>query len=857
MNAEMHDLLDLLSGSQQFEVPLYQRPYSWKDADRQQLWNDLLKAGRDGSRRKHFVGSVVYTQPAVRMGGAGLKRARLIDGQQRLTTLTLILAALVERLEQDGDLELPVGNTGETEAVRAAKWRDRYLLNDDLSGESRFKLLPTHADRDTYKHLIGNGPQPSKLSAEMMAGRDFFRARFKDEGVQLRDVLTGLRKLEVVAVVLQEGRDDPQLIFESLNSTGKDLMPADLIRNNVLMGLEQDEQDTLSREYWLPIETLLEGGADDTFNRFMRDFLTVRSRTLVGKKEVYEAFKSYREGLADQSVQHLAADIHRMAQHYAKQVYPERGALEPQLRLALQDLLSVRVRVISPFVLELLEDHAKGTVTTPDLVLALRTVESILIRRAISEFRSNPLNKLFASAGRELVRGEGSAAYLRSVERALMRFQDRNKGGFPADEVFADKLCTVNLYTLDVCKHVLVRLERQLSPKELVVTEDLTIEHILPQNRDLSTPWREMLGADWQAVQERWVDTLGNLTLTGYNSELGDRPFEQKKTLPIKPGDTEGSALPKGYKYSRLLMTREVAEEPRWDEPTIQRRADKLVKAALALWPLPVFTPQELADLRTEDWRTPKQDAWGQLQALPAPLLSLVTELDARLNQLPEVRRQSNTKEVNYRKGKRYALTLSTDGTSLVVWVYLGNSPQHLGQGWIQGQKYPQWWKASLTTQSELEDIWPDLLTAWTNLTKSGRSAEEQGIDVDTQPYASRVEVQQFYKGILELLERMGSGETTLERQNRQSFLRLPDQEQHLARINPHYPGGSVEVLLNIPFAEVEDVTQRGEARTKHSSLPRGHYSTQVYPGEAQLAEALLLQLFDHYGVQDQRASVQ
>ncbi|CAM3711984.1 DUF262 domain-containing protein [Deinococcus frigens] len=717
MNAEMHELLGLLSGSQQFEVPLYQRPYSWQDADRQQLWNDVLKAGRDVSRRKHFVGSVVYTQPSVRMGGAGLRRARLIDGQQRLTTLTLIIAALVQELEKHGDLELPDGSTGDTERIRAVKWRELYLLNEDLSGESRFKLLPTHVDRDTFKHLIGDGPQPDKLSKELLAGRDFFRARFQDAGVNVRDVLTGLRKLEVVAVVLQEGRDDPQLIFESLNSTGKDLTPADLIRNNVLMGLEQDEQDELSRTYWLPLEALFEGSSPDTFNRFMRDFLTVRMRSLVDREKVYEAFKTYREGLADPGVQPLVADLRRMAQHYAQMLHPERSAdslLDPHLRLALQDLLSVRVRVISPFVLELLEDHGKGPVTTQDLVSALRTVESILVRRAVSEFRSAPLNKLFASAGRELVRDQGSAAYLRSVERALMRFQDRNRSGFPADDVFTEKLHTVNLYTLDVCKHVLVRLERAMSPKELVVTDDLTIEHVMPQNRNISEAWREMLGADWAEVQERLVDTLGNLTLTGYNSELGDRPFEVKKALPVRDGDTATSTLPKGYTFSRLLMTQEIAQEPCWNEVSIQSRADRLAGLALKLWPLPTFTPAELEGLRAEGRRPAARDPWERLMALPTPLTEVATAFDRRALELPGVNRMVMGREINYRKGRRYALTLSTDDSSVNVWALLGESPDDR-PGWHKGQE-KGWWKRPVADLADLEAIWPVLLIAWAKL---------------------------------------------------------------------------------------------------------------------------------------------
>lgn len=585
MQAEMNDVLELLSGSQQFEIPLYQRPYSWQDKDRAQLWSDVVAAGKDLGRKKHFIGSIVYTQPAMRMGGGGIRRARLIDGQQRLTTLTLLISALVEQLQEKGDLELPTGHGDDTEKVRASKWREKYLLNEDLSGDSQYKLLPTHADRATFKHLLGGAPTPERLSPQIIAGRDFFRDQFKVGTATLAEVITGLRKLEVVAVMLQEGKDDPQLIFESLNSTGKALTPADLIRNNVLMGLDPEQQDALSRDYWLPTEALFQDSPAGSFDRFMRDFLTVRSGSLVDEKKVYEAFKLYREK-GGQNVLDLVADIYRMARHYATYLHPEREA-DPDLRLVLTDLQGIRVRVISPLALVMLADRDSGVVTTPDLVRALRAVESMLVRRAVADFRSNPLNKLFATAGQQLNR-ESSAGYLRSVELVLMAFQDRNKGGFPDDATFKEQLQTTDLYSLDVCKHILMRLERDLSPKEKLVMDNLTVEHVLPQNPDLSKAWREMLGADWQAVQEELKDTLGNLTLTGYNSELGDKPFEEKKSLPQQ----------KGYATTRLLMTQRIAKEAVWNAETIRKRAEELSERALKLWPLPAVSAQELQALR-------------------------------------------------------------------------------------------------------------------------------------------------------------------------------------------------------------------------------------------------------------------
>lgn len=708
MQAEMNDVLELLSGSQQFEIPLYQRPYSWKDKDRAQLWADVVAAGKDLKRKKHFIGSIVYTQPAMRMGGGGIKRARLIDGQQRLTTLTLLISALVEQLAEKGDLELPTGHGDDTEKVRATKWREKYLLNEDLTGDSQYKLLPTHVDRATFKHLLGDAPKPYRLSPEIMAGQEFFRQQFRTGQATLAEVITGLRKLEVVAVMLQEGKDDPQLIFESLNSTGKELSPADLIRNKVLMGLEPEQQDALSRDYWLPMEALFQDSPPGSFDRFMRDYLTVRSGGLVDEKKVYEAFKNYREK-SDQSVTDLVADIYQMAQYYATYLHPEREQ-DPDLQLALRDLQGIRVRVISPFVLVLLADRDKGIVNTADVVTALRAIESMLVRRAVSDFRSNPLNKLFATAGQQLKRTT-SAEYLRSVELVLMGFQDRNKGGFPDDATFRDKLQHADIYTLDVCKHILMRLERDLSPKEKLVMDNLTVEHVLPQNLDLSKAWQDMLGDDWQEIQEQLKHTLGNLTLTGYNSELGDKAFEEKKTLPE----------PKGYANSRLLMTQNIAKQPLWNAETIRNRAAELSERAIKLWPVPSVPSQELQAFRTT--KATRSPATGHtyvgiqyhnnLSVMPTESIYAFEVLEENISDLDlRVKNYVNAR-VFYARSQFMGVSFKRGGLGIEVKVAHDTLQQGQKNIWLLGRSHGAWSKVDVRDIEELKKVWPTIAQAF------------------------------------------------------------------------------------------------------------------------------------------------
>lgn len=629
MIAEQAKLAALLEGAKQFEVPLYQRPYSWGGPEREQFWRDILRTGREPGSSMHFTGSVVFMERHGSMSG-NLKRARLIDGQQRLTTLTLLMLAVAERLDQEGELEVPLEGTTDTQQIGAGDVRTDYLFNRRLTGDSRFKLLPTHADRATLKALVEKQPLPDRPSKAVMEGAAFFREKLADPALDLREVLRGVHKLQVVTVALEEGHDDPQLIFESLNSTGKDLTQADLIRNNVLMGLRPEEQDELSREYWVPMEALFAETEEGTFDRFMRDFLTLRTRTLPNEREVYAAFKAYRQARpTGEPVKALVMDVAHLARLYLRIIDP---AQVPQadVQLAMRDLTALRVRVISPFLLELLEDHEQGLLSSKDLLGALRLTESFLLRRAVVGERTSPLNRFFAGVGRDLKKDE----YLRSLERALVRFQDRDQDGFPSDEVFARALQSVALYKLNVCKPLLVRLERSHNPKEKFESAGLTIEHVLPQNEDLSDAWRDMLGANWEDIQGRLVHTLGNLTLTGYNSELGDRPFEEKKSLPE----------PKGYAHSRLLMTRHIAATLAWTEDRIESRAAALTEQALKLWPFPAFTPDELATLRTEGRQRSKvktvedhlETSGAALRALFTQVRDRLLKLDAEVTEAPQ-----------------------------------------------------------------------------------------------------------------------------------------------------------------------------------------------------------------------------
>lgn len=705
MIAEASPLLRIFEGSKQFEVPIYQRPYAWKDSDRQQLWDDLLRVGRNAKVNAHFVGSVVYIQGGGTFGSS-VSRARLIDGQQRLTTIMLLLAAMVERLKTEGDLVLKITDEEgyeQQETISAAWLEGTYILNSTVTGELRFKLMLTQGDRATLMHFLGQVPLPDEPSTAVTEAVAFFRKQL--QGAALADVFMGLRKLQVVNVQLELGKDDPQLIFESLNSTGKDLTQSDLIRNFILMGLPGPKQKELYEHSWFPMELLFKHAGEDAFDRFVRDYLTRRTRIIPNVKEVYTAFKKYRQEDEDASALSTDALVQDMAEHaklYIRLVEPQRlkGTGNDALMQALLDLDAVEVRVSYPFLLEALWDHREGELSTEGLVQLVRLVESYVVRRAVCDIKTNPLNRIFSQLSREV----DKADYGASVGRALLRLRDQQR--FPTDEEFLPQLVDRPIYnSRDLCKAMLVRLERDLSPKELSVTESLTIEHILPQNEDLSSAWRQMLGEHWQDVQARLKHTLGNLTLTGYNSELGDLPFEKKKTLES----------PKGYSSSKMLMTREVAAQQQWTGETITARAEALGQRAVKLWAMPELPADELQALRFDGKKKVFNDAWERLQALSSPLLDVFVELDTRLGQLDGVTRKVTKRNVEYRRGSRYFIELSTDDTTLHVWAVLGAGPGDIHAGWKQG-KNERWWKAGVTSMESLEAIWVDLLAAWGRL---------------------------------------------------------------------------------------------------------------------------------------------
>ncbi|HXG69485.1 MAG TPA: DUF262 domain-containing protein [Gemmatimonadaceae bacterium] len=566
MKATEAKLLSFLQKSPQFVIPIYQRTYSWTGKQCQQLWDDILRAGASDTIAVHFIGSIVYVEQ-------GLSQVThqapllVIDGQQRLTSVSLLIEALARVL----------GDTEPVDGFSAAKLRHYYLTNPLESGDRYFKLLLSQTDNASLKATIKRIEQPKEPSLRVTQNFALFTELIAAQKGDLVPICRGLAKLMVVDIALSREHDNPQLIFESMNSTGKELSQADLIRNFILMGLEPTLQTRLYEEYWRPMEQDFGQEAYGTqFDGFMRHYLTVRTGDIPREREVYEAFKDYSrtKPVQDAGIEALVKEIRAFARYFcALALGREQDAA---LSAAFHDLRELKVDVAYPFLLELYHDYANGTLEPDDFAAAVRLVEAYVFRRAICAIPTNSMNKTFGTFGKALKKDR----YLESIQAHFLTLPSYRR--FPGDDEFRRDLHTRDLYNFRSRSYWLRRLENH-GRKERVEVDEYTIEHILPQNPELPAAWRQALGDDWQRVQQQWLHTLGNLTLTGYNAEYSDRAFAEKR-------DMKG-----GFKESPLRLNAGLGQLEAWNEGAIQDRAGRLADQALTVWTAPKLDAATLA----------------------------------------------------------------------------------------------------------------------------------------------------------------------------------------------------------------------------------------------------------------------
>lgn len=569
MKATEAKLLEFLKKSPQFVIPIYQRTYSWTERECQQLWEDVLRTGRNDAITAHFVGSIVYVEKGL-YSVSSQSPLLVIDGQQRLTTVTLLIEALARSLGEGEPLE----------GFSAKKLRNYYLLNPLEDGERRYKLVLSQTDKASLIALLDAHSKPQEHSIRVETNFEFFKDRVAEVEGELTALCKGLAKLVIVDISLNRDQDNPQLIFESLNSTGRELSQADLIRNFILMGLEPQLQTKLYEQYWRPMELDFgQEGYSTHFDSFMRHYLTVKTGEIPNVREVYEAFKQYARSpaVAHAGVEALVADIRSFAGHYCAMAVG--GEPDVQLAAAFHDIRELKVDVAFPFLLEVYADYAAQRLDKGELLQAARWVESYVFRRAVCGIPTNSMNKTFATFSRALKKDR----YLESIQAQFLLLPSYRR--FPTDDEFQRDIRNKDLYNFRSRSYWLRRLENH-DRKERVAVNDYTIEHILPQNNNLSAQWKSDLGTEWERVQQTWLHTLGNLTLTGYNPELSDRPFTEKR-------DMKG-----GFAQSPLRVNQGLGQLERWTEEAIKERADRLSTTAIAVWDAPSLPADVLDEYR-------------------------------------------------------------------------------------------------------------------------------------------------------------------------------------------------------------------------------------------------------------------
>lgn len=559
MDAQKGNIFEILNGTRQFIIPVYQRLYSWGMPQCERLWDDIV-AMEKLNKQGHFVGSIVNI--AEKAMPTGVQKFMIIDGQQRITTLILMLIALRDVAIQNND-----------ESINPIKIENMLLKNQYEEGLDRYKLLLTENDRDILIDLIESRPPAKDKRSRLIDSYNFFMKKIASKELALDKVYESIGKLQIVNVTLDRIDDDAQAIFESLNSTGKELSESDLIRNFILMGLDTREQTYIYENYWRPLENLFADNFDESLmDSFFRDYLTMKLSRIPSKRNVYEEFKNfYRSSTYD--IRGLAENLLTHAGFYTNIIFASHEDIE--IKRLYKDIVDLRMEVSYPFLLHINQDLEDQKISKDEFKEILRLCISYVLRRSVVGIPTNSLNKTFATMYNYINHDD----YLNSV-KAFFILQESYKE-FPKNLEFTKALATKDLYNTRNRNYILKSLENH-DNKSPVIIENCTIEHIMPQNKNLSPEWKEDLGPNWKIIQENYLHTLGNLTLTAYNSEMSDLPFKRKMEM-------KG-----GFKESAFRLNRDILGLDSWDEEAIKKRANNLAQLAVKVWPYPELTDEEL-----------------------------------------------------------------------------------------------------------------------------------------------------------------------------------------------------------------------------------------------------------------------
>lgn len=560
MKAEDANVVKFFNGDTQFIVPLYQRMYSWKEEQCKRLWDDIVFLTKN-NKNGHFIGSIVCVVEKTSISGTS--KFLVIDGQQRLTTLTILLTALRDHLSAQG--------------IKSSITR-KFLKNDTENEADLYKLALTYNDRDVLIGLIENAPLDSVKNSRILDAYNFFAKQISSSGLTQEQIEGSIAKLQIVNIIL-DAADNPQSIFESLNSTGLDLSQSDLIRNFILMGLSNAEQSDLYKNKWMPTEKLFNyDKQSELMDKFFRDYITMKISRIPKEEEVYEEFKKYYRSINVTNLD-LCQDIYEYAKCYTNIVFSKSN--DAEFNDIFADIRLLRMEVAYPFLMYIYNDYNKNKITRAEFVQILKLTESYVFRRAICEIPTNSLNKTFAVMKNKI----NNEDYVNSIAANYVLLDSYKE--FPKDDEFSQRFVEKDIYHMRTRQYILAKLER-FDNKEKLDLGAFTIEHVMPENENLRYGWKEALGDDWQAIHTQYLHTIGNLTLTAYNSEMSDRPFLEK--LNMKGG----------FADTGLRLNSYIRNQTEWNKDKIIERAKILSDNALKIWQFPSVTEDIVQQYKEE-----------------------------------------------------------------------------------------------------------------------------------------------------------------------------------------------------------------------------------------------------------------
>lgn len=543
----------------QFVIPIYQRNYDWEKKQCEQLLNDIIDAGKN--RQPHFVGSIVFIHDGEYT--TGVKELVIIDGQQRLTTITLIYVALYHYASNN--------NT-----QLAQKIYEQYIINKYADGDHKLKLKPTENNDNDFKAVINNTQLPNTANfSNIIKNYNYFKSCISDSTIDC--ILAGLQMLMFVEISLNRRDDNAQRIFESMNSTGLDLSQADLIRNYILMERTAEQQKKLYDCFWEYIENNTRIGSIDKLPDFIRDYLTYSKQNIVNKNEVYHTFKKVFPIQGMEELEKLLSDIKQLVIPYGKLIDPIKEA-DLDIRKEIKNINKLEINTSYPFLMKVYDDYLKNEIDKECFIRILRFIQTFAFRRFILDLPTNTLNKIFMSLYKEIDKQD----YEGSLYRRVLGFRGRKR--MPNDSEIMVALKDKDIYnSKSKNREYLFEHLENWGNKELYVDLDgnknITIEHIFPQTPALE--WRkELTKEEYINFSQRYLHTIGNLTLSGNNSAMGNKSFLSKRDMNYDNGE-------QGYAYSKLWLNQDLRTLECWNEETYNQRTNRLTSRFIEIWSLP------------------------------------------------------------------------------------------------------------------------------------------------------------------------------------------------------------------------------------------------------------------------------